>query len=56
MKDNLEKINGKWEFNEEVTRVFDDMLERSIPDYEHMRSLTYRIGRNFIGGGAGLSI
>lgn len=51
MKDNLEKINGKWEFNEEVTRVFDDMLERSIPDYEHMRSLTYRIGRNFIGGG-----
>ena len=26
-----------WEFDEEVTRVFDDMLERSIPQYEVMR-------------------
>lgn len=28
-----------WEFDEEVTRVFDDMLERSIPQYATMRSL-----------------
>lgn len=26
-----------WEFDEEVTRVFDNMLERSIPQYEVMR-------------------
>lgn len=28
-----------WEFDQEVTRVFDDMLERSIPQYEVMREL-----------------
>jgi tRNA (cmo5U34)-methyltransferase len=31
---------GKWEFNKEVTDVFDEMLERSIPDYEGMRETT----------------
>lgn len=48
----MEKDNiipeGKWEFDENVTRVFGDMLERSIPNYETMRSLVYMIGRNFI--------
>ena len=29
--------DGAWEFNEEVTLVFGDMLQRSIPDYEIMR-------------------
>jgi tRNA (cmo5U34)-methyltransferase len=29
--------NGRWEFNAEVTDAFDDMLERSIPQYEVMR-------------------
>lgn len=29
----------KWEFNDEVTACFDEMLERSIPDYETMRNL-----------------
>lgn len=28
---------GPWEFTEEVATVFEDMLERSIPDYEKMR-------------------
>jgi tRNA (cmo5U34)-methyltransferase len=28
---------SKWQFDDEVTRVFDDMLERSIPQYEVMR-------------------
>lgn len=32
--------SGKWEFNEEVTEVFDNMLERSIPDYAGMRRTT----------------
>lgn len=27
----------KWEFDESVTQVFDDMLERSIPQYDLMR-------------------
>lgn len=31
---------GKWEFDAAVTKVFDNMLERSIPDYHGMRFLT----------------
>lgn len=30
---------GKWAFDEKVTDVFDDMLARSIPQYELMRSV-----------------
>lgn len=53
MMDKVDNTNpqGKWEFNEEVSRVFGDMLSRSIPDYEVMRSLCYRVGRNFLKGG-----
>ena len=40
--------DGKWEFNAEVARVFDDMISRSIPDYDTMRDLTTRLGRKFI--------
>jgi tRNA (cmo5U34)-methyltransferase len=32
--------NGPWEFDENVTQVFDNMLERSIPGYQDMRNLT----------------
>jgi tRNA (cmo5U34)-methyltransferase len=32
--------NGQWKFDENVTKVFDNMLERSIPGYADMRSLT----------------
>ena len=32
-----------WAFDEEVTRVFDDMLGRSIPNYEGMRDITGRL-------------
>ena len=39
---------GKWQFNAEVARVFDDMISRSIPDYETMRELTTRLGQKFI--------
>ncbi len=41
--------DGKWAFDESVTQVFDDMLERSVPQYEVMRGLvddlidTYRV-------------
>ena len=29
---------GPWEFDKGVTEVFEDMLERSIPDYKKMRT------------------
>lgn len=47
MKDNVIS-KGKWEFNEEVTEVFDNMLERSIPQYETMRDLVKRIGFRYV--------
>jgi len=31
---------GRWEFDANVTAAFDDMLERSIPNYEDMRRIT----------------
>lgn len=37
----------KWEFNEAVTQVFDDMLSRSIPDYEGMRRTTTELAVRF---------
>lgn len=39
---------GKWEFDDKVTECFDDMLERSIPNYETMRKLVTEIGTNFV--------
>lgn len=30
--------DGRWKFDQDVTDVFDNMLERSIPQYETMRS------------------
>lgn len=48
MRDETNEINGKWEFDENVTKVFGDMLSRSIPDYDMMRELVFKIGKNFI--------
>jgi tRNA (cmo5U34)-methyltransferase len=39
---------GPWSFDEEVTRVFGDMLRRSIPDYEGMRRIVVEVGRPFV--------
>ena len=39
---------GKWEFNEEVTDCFDEMLQRSIPEYADMRDLVTRIGKRYV--------
>lgn len=50
-KDNIIP-KGKWRFNEDVARVFTDMLERSIPGYSLMRTLTYNVARNFITKGS----
>lgn len=48
MKDNINKIDKKWEFDENVTNVFQDMLSRSIPNYEAMRKLVFSLGKHFI--------
>lgn len=39
---------GPWSFDQEVTRVFDDMLRRSIPQLETMRGFVFDIGRRFV--------
>ena len=36
-----------WEFNSEVTAAFDDMLRRSIPQYDVMRKACFDIGRRY---------
>lgn len=40
--------DGRWEFDEEVTDVFDDMLERSIPQYEVMRAAVDAMASRFV--------
>lgn len=57
MENLVDKTNpkGKWEFNDEVTKVFGDMLSRSIPDYETMRELCFMVGRNFVSDGSVIS-
>jgi tRNA (cmo5U34)-methyltransferase len=42
---------GPWAFDDEVTQVFDDMLERSIPHYATMRGLVFELGRQFLAAG-----
>jgi tRNA (cmo5U34)-methyltransferase len=37
------KPDGKWEFDEKVASCFDDMLRRSIPQYEVMRQTVFDI-------------
>jgi len=38
---------SSWKFDEAVTEVFDDMLERSIPDYAGMRRTTTELALRF---------
>lgn len=38
---------GKWQFDAEVTDVFDEMLRRSIPQYDVMRSAVFEIASRF---------
>jgi hypothetical protein len=39
---------GKWQFDEDVTDVFDDMLARSIPQIDAMRELVGRAATRFV--------
>lgn len=47
MQDNV-MPKGKWEFDQEVTDCFGEMLERSIPGYADMRELVTRIGKRYV--------
>ncbi|MCR9292056.1 MAG: methyltransferase domain-containing protein [bacterium] len=38
----------KWEFDESVTNCFDDMLRRSIPQYDVMRSAVFNLGTHYV--------
>tara|TARA_R100000808_G_scaffold24286_1_gene55610 strand:- start:100 stop:846 length:747 start_codon:yes stop_codon:yes gene_type:complete len=40
--------NGKWDFDDKVTAVFDDMLERSIPQYDIMRQGVASLVKTFV--------
>jgi tRNA (cmo5U34)-methyltransferase len=37
-----------WKFDEDVTRVFSDMLSRSIPQYDVMRKAVFDVGSAFV--------
>lgn len=39
---------SRWAFDDEVTRVFDDMLRRSIPQYDVMRSACYGLAIRYV--------
>ncbi len=45
--DNTEP-KGKWNFNQEVTECFEDMLERSIPQYDVMRETVTELSKQFV--------
>lgn len=40
-----------WAFDDAVTHVFDDMLRRSIPEYEAMRRAVWELGRQLVQAG-----
>ncbi|TFY97062.1 methyltransferase domain-containing protein [Ramlibacter humi] len=46
--DNLLPAADKWAFDENVTSVFDAMLENSIPGYADMRNWVTRLARRFV--------
>lgn len=41
---------GKWAFDDNVTDVFEDMLRRSIPQYEVMRQAVFDLACRFLDG------
>jgi tRNA (cmo5U34)-methyltransferase len=40
--------SGPWAFDDSVTAVFDDMLQRSIPQYDVMRATVQVLARDFV--------
>lgn len=49
MTEQKDQVNpkDKWKFDEEVTQCFDNMLERSIPQYKVMRKTVFDIACEF---------
>lgn len=47
MRDNVIQ-EGKWVFDEEVANCFEDMLQRSIPQYDVMRKTTFELASPFL--------
>lgn len=45
---------GRWAFDDGVTQVFDDMLRRSIPQYDVMRRAVFDVGCRFVQPGTDL--
>lgn len=45
---------GRWSFDDGVTQVFDDMLRRSIPQYDVMRRGVFDVGCRFVQPGTDL--
>ncbi|QOJ03656.1 MAG: methyltransferase domain-containing protein [Planctomycetia bacterium] len=48
------QADGRWSFNEEVARVFDDMLARSIPQYDVMRKAVFDVGCRYVQPGTAI--
>lgn len=40
--------HGRWHFDAEVATVFDDMLARSIPQYDVMRKSVFDLGKRYV--------
>lgn len=49
-RDNYEP-SGAWEFDADVTSVFDDMISRSIPGYSRMRELVATLASTYLSDG-----
>jgi len=47
-RDDITDPGGRWQFDEKVTQVFDDMLERSIPQYEVMRRAVTNVASRYM--------
>ena len=45
---------ARWEFDSEVATVFDEMLERSIPQYQTMRNAVFELGRRYVRPGTAI--
>jgi len=44
----IDQTMNKWEFNAQVAQVFDEMLERSIPQYQVMRDTVADLGKSLV--------
>ena len=45
---------SRWRFDQDVTDVFENMLSRSIPEYDTMRSLVFELGATLVQPGTAI--